>query len=471
MLVMLRRFSINLAIITMIIDSLLVLAGISITTFVIDRQLTNVVGIRAQFSPFTFIVFPIIWWVIFLVGSLYDNRRNLRIVDELTSFLLLSLLATISLAGILYLAKLSVHRTDFLTFVVLTIFMQLLARIGLRIAWRTNNHHANGNGIHKILIIGAGGTGQRAAAEIQKFDSGSAIQIVGFLDDDPQKLNQPEVLGRVMDAQRVITDQHITGVLIALPDSAHKVREELIDILKRLLIDVWVIPDVFRLALYRPRLETFAGMPMLDLRAPAINDYQRLAKRIFDLFAASILVVFTSPIMLLIAILIRRDSEGPALFRQERIGENRKPFKMYKFRTMVQDADKLAGTVQHLDINGNILHKTPDDQRITRVGRFLRRTSMDELPQLYNVLKGEMSLVGPRPELPYLVENYQPWQYARFAVPPGLTGWWQINGRSNKPMHLHTEDDIYYVQNCTIWLDIQILLKTVIVVLFETGAF
>jgi len=468
---MLRRFSINLAIITMIIDSLLVLAGISITTFVIDRQLTNVVGIRAQFSPFTFIVFPIIWWVIFLVGSLYDNRRNLRIVDELTSFLLLSLLATISLAGILYLAKLSVHRTDFLTFVVLTIFMQLLARIGLRIAWRTNNHHANGNGIYKILIIGAGGTGQRAAAEIQKFDSGSAIQIVGFLDDDPQKLNQPEVLGRVMDAQRVITDQHITDVLIALPDSAHKVREELIDILKRLLIDVWVIPDVFRLALYRPRLETFAGMPMLDLRAPAINDYQRLAKRIFDLFAASILVVFTSPIMLLIAILIRRDSEGPALFRQERIGENRKPFKMYKFRTMVQDADKLAGTVQHLDINGNILHKTPDDQRITRVGRFLRRTSMDELPQLYNVLKGEMSLVGPRPELPYLVENYQPWQYARFAVPPGLTGWWQINGRSNKPMHLHTEDDIYYVQNCTIWLDIQILLKTVIVVLFETGAF
>ena len=468
---MLRRFSINLAIVTMIIDSLLVLAGISITMFVIDRQLTNVVGIRAQFSPFTFIVFPIIWWIIFLVGSLYDNRRNVRFVDEITSFLLLSLLAAISLAGILYLAKLSVHRTDFLTFVGLTIFMQLLARIGLRIAWRTNNHHVNGNGFHKILIVGAGGTGKQAAAEIQKFDGGSVIQIAGFLDDDPQNLKQPEILGRVMDAQQVITEQHITDVLIALPDSAYKIREELIEILKRLMIDVWVIPDVFRLALYRPRMETFAGMPMLDLRAPAINDYQRLSKRIFDLFIASILVVFTSPIMLLIAILIRRDSEGPALFCQERIGENRKPFKMYKFRTMVQDADNKTETVRHLDKYGNILHKTPDDPRITRVGHFLRRTSLDELPQLINVLKGEMSLVGPRPELPYLVENYKPWQYARFAVPPGLTGWWQINGRSNKPMHLHTEDDIYYVQNCSIWLDIQILLKTVIVVMFETGAF
>ena len=468
---MLRRFSINMAITSMIIDSLMVLTGILITMLVIDRQLTTVAGIRVQFPPFTFILFPIVWWAIFLVGSLYDSRRNLRIVDELTSFLLLCLLATISMAGILYLAKLSVHRTDFLTFIGLTISMQLLERIGLRIAWRANNHRGNGNGIHKILIIGAGEIGKRAATEIQKFGNAAAIQITGFLDDDPQKEKQTEILGKIMDAQRVIAEQHITDVVIALPDSAFKRRDTLIEILKSLSVDLWVIPDVFRLALYRPQMETFAGMPMLDLRAPAINEYQRLAKRIFDLFIASSLLVLTGPVMLLIGILVRRDSEGPAIFRQERIGENRKPFEMYKFRSMVQNAEKMNGKVQHLDENGDLLHKTPDDPRVTRIGRILRRTSLDELPQLFNVLKGEMSMVGPRPELPYLVDGYKPWQYARFAVPPGLTGWWQINGRSNKPMHLHTEDDIYYVQNCTIWLDIQILLKTVIVVFFETGAF
>jgi lipopolysaccharide/colanic/teichoic acid biosynthesis glycosyltransferase len=144
---------------------------------------------------------------------------------------------------------------------------------------------------------------------------------------------------------------------------------------------------------------------------------------------------------------------------------------MYKFRSMVKDADqRLAEVIRH-DDNGNLIHKTPYDPRVTRVGRFLRRTSFDELPNLFNVLRGEMSLVGPRPELPILVEQYEPWQRKRFAVPQGMTGWWQVNGRSDKPMHLHTEDDLYYVQHYSLFLDIKIIIKTVWVALRGKGAY
>ena len=144
---------------------------------------------------------------------------------------------------------------------------------------------------------------------------------------------------------------------------------------------------------------------------------------------------------------------------------------MLKFRTMQPEAEAMRQAVEHTDEQGHLIHKRLDDPRVTRIGRILRRASLDELPQLFNVLKGEMSLVGPRPELPYLVERYELWQRQRFAVPQGMTGWWQVNGRSDKPMHLNTEDDLYYVQNYSILLDIFILIRTIGVVIAGKGAF
>jgi lipopolysaccharide/colanic/teichoic acid biosynthesis glycosyltransferase len=144
---------------------------------------------------------------------------------------------------------------------------------------------------------------------------------------------------------------------------------------------------------------------------------------------------------------------------------------MYKFRSMVKDADERLKEVMQLDEDGKLIHKLPDDPRVTRVGKLIRRTSLDELPQFFNVLRGDMSLVGPRPEMPVLVEMYEPWQRVRFAVPQGITGWWQVNGRSDKPMHLNTEDDIYYVRNYSLLLDLEIIFKTILVVLRGRGAF
>jgi exopolysaccharide biosynthesis polyprenyl glycosylphosphotransferase len=225
------------------------------------------------------------------------------------------------------------------------------------------------------------------------------------------------------------------------------------------------------LALYRTNIEDFAGIPMLDLRASAIDDYQRLIKRAFDIFFGLLILIPALPLMALSALMIFLEDGSPVLLRQKRVGENGRLFEVLKFRTMVKNAEELRSQVEKLDAAGNLIHKTKNDPRVTRVGRLLRRFSLDEFPQFFNILAGTMSLVGPRPELPYLVERYQPWQRKRFAVPPGLTGWWQVSGRSDKPMHLNTEDDLYYIQNYSIWLDLQIIVRTVWVVLIGRGAY
>lgn len=196
-----------------------------------------------------------------------------------------------------------------------------------------------------------------------------------------------------------------------------------------------------------------------------------MSKRVFDLVFASIALLLSLPLMAVVALLVYLEDGPPVIFRQTRVGRNGQQFQMYKFRTMVKNAEQLQDQLVTRDSHGNVVHKTPQDPRITRVGRILRRFSLDELPQLLNVIFGTMSLVGPRPEIPYLVEQYEPWQRQRFAVLPGMTGWWQINGRSDKPMHLHTEDDLYYIQHRSLWLDLRIILRTVWVVLIGKGAY
>jgi len=175
--------------------------------------------------------------------------------------------------------------------------------------------------------------------------------------------------------------------------------------------------------------------------------------------------------MVLIALAIKLDSPGPVLFSQERVGENGRRFRMLKFRTMVPDAEHLQAQVTRLNDEGHPVYKIRHDPRITRVGRFLRRWSLDELPQLFNVLRGEMSLVDPRPEQVFVVEQYEPWQRQRLAVPPGMTGWWQVSGRSDLPLHLNTQYDLFYIRNYSLWLDLKILWLTIGAVLRGKGAY
>jgi exopolysaccharide biosynthesis polyprenyl glycosylphosphotransferase len=194
-------------------------------------------------------------------------------------------------------------------------------------------------------------------------------------------------------------------------------------------------------------------------------------KRVFDIICSLVLILMSLPVMAMVGIAIKLDSPGPVLFKQKRVGENGQVFTMYKFRSMVVDAEKRQAEVNKTNEAGQVVHKSKNDPRITRVGNLIRSTSLDELPQLFNVFFGDMSLVGPRPELPWLVEKYEPWQHKRLAVPQGITGWWQVNGRSDKPLHLNTEDDLYYVQHYSLLLDLWILWKTFAVVLKRQGAY
>lgn len=409
----------------------------------------------------------IIWGLTFLFASVYDPSHNLRAVDEFQSVLLGILFAAIMYAGFFFLVDIDASRGLYLTFVLLDILFLLGWRVGARRFFKTRPWEPQ----RRILIVGAGEVGRRVCETFKQTDP-SQFMPVGYLDDNPDKsVDDLPIFGRTCDARRVVEEQQATDVVVALPLRAHERVSELARDLSDTAVRVHVVPDYFSMALYRTQVENFGGLPMINLRDPALNDVQRLIKRIFDVVIVSILILICSPAMLVVALAIKLDTRGPIFFRQRRVGENRKPFYMLKFRSMVVDAEKMQHEVSQVNELGQLIHKTSNDPRVTRVGRVIRRGSLDELPQFFNIWKGEMSLVGPRPELPYLVETYEPWQLARFVVPQGLTGWWQVNGRSDKPMHLHTEEDLYYIRHYSLWLDLYILLRTPFVVLRGKGAF
>ncbi len=470
---MFRRFSTNFALFSIGLDAFLVAGSLWIASHI--RPLLSSLSFAAtvdqsmQVPVILYPIFAFTWVAILMLLSIYDSRRNLRVTDELGTLTLGVVMAAVSLAGTLYLSYREVSRLLFLGFLLLTYAGMITWRLAIRLVF----HSENGWNMQqrRVLIAGAGPVGLRLQEQINRLPFLGLI-VTGFLDDDPKKRAQREdILGSLEQARHIIEQKDIQDVVIALPGRAYARASRLVAELHDLPVKVWVIPDYFHLTLHKAVVEDFAGIPMLDLRAPALTDYQRMVKRAFDLVITLLLMPPALLAMGIIALAIRLEGPGQVIFNQVRVGENGRLFEIYKFRTMVPNAENLREVVEYIDENGNLIHKTPYDPRVTRVGSFLRRTSLDELPQLFNILRGEMSLVGPRPELPYLVEKYEPWQHKRFAVPPGLTGWWQVNGRSDKPMHLHTEDDLYYVQNYSLLLDLQILIKTVWVVLYHKGAY
>lgn len=471
---MFRRFSVNFALFSIGLDALLVCAALLAAVHL--RPHLGFLFFAAYYPRLVsppwgvYLIFAIEWVSILLLFSVYDGRKNLRAVDEFFSLTLAIALSAVASAGTLYLSYREISRLLFITFVLFA-YIGLLSWRALARSWVSSHSRYPFGQRRHVLIIGAGPVGRELQCQIEA-NAHFGLRMVGFLDDNINKrFAYPDILGPIAQVQNHILQQHVEDVVIALPQRAYKRMINLVSELHHLPVKVWIIPDYFRLALHKAAVEEFAGIPMLDLRAPALNDYQRLIKRAFDILVTLSSLAVVLPLMGLIALLIRLESAGTALLRQARVGENGKIFTMYKFRTMIQNAEELQHLVDKIDDEGHLQHKNAHDPRVTRLGRLLRRASLDELPQLFNVLKGEMSLVGPRPELPRLVEKYEPWQRQRFAIPQGMTGWWQVNGRSDKPMHLHTEDDLYYVQHYSLFLDIYILFKTIAVVLSGRGAF
>lgn len=471
---MLRRFGVNYAIFSMATDIILTCLALFLAERLIHfipQHLTNVRG-QVFVFPHVYLVISILWGITFLVLSVYDPKKIYRAIDEFQIVTLAAVASALLFAGLLFLTKRDFSRWVFVIFVTLDMVFLLGWRILARIVFRVGRMPVADR---QVLIVGSGEAGQRVGQMIQEYRA-MGLNLTGFLGDAPENESNPDefvihVLGRVEDVREVVKEQSIHDVVIALPQREYAQINELVLALHDLPVQVRVVPDYFSLALYRATVEDFGGLPMINLRDPALNEVQRLVKRIFDLVIAGTLIAILALPMALITLLIKLDSPGTTFFRQQRVGENGRLFSMYKFRSMIPDADKLIDEMTEISEDGHLLFKKENDPRVTRVGRFLRHTSMDELPQLFNVIKGDMSLVGPRPELPWLVGQYEPWQHKRLAVPQGMTGWWQINGRADKPLHLHTEEDLYYVQNYSLWMDIYILFKTPWVVVRGKGAY
>ncbi|HLF27043.1 MAG TPA: sugar transferase [Anaerolineae bacterium] len=470
---MLKRFNVNFAVVSLLIDVACTFAALHAAVW-----LRGVLPYGPDPDSFTLIVphvyvaAAVMWVIVSLALSVYDPYRRLRAIDELQQVIAAQTIAALCLAGYIFFAFKDMSRFLFVYFFVSEVALLLGWRVVFRLARQLGNGRLSAP--RRVLIVGAGDIGRRAAETIAE-NAWMGFHLIGFIDDDPAKRGRRvaglPVLGTINAVENVVRKQQVDEVIVALPLSAYEKVVQLSLALQRRPVHLRVVPDYFNVALFQATIEDFGGMPLINLRAPALNDYQRLIKRAFDLIIGALLQVLVLPIMLIITILVKLDSPGPIIYRQQRVGENGKLFWMYKFRTMVADADQRLEEVILQTEDGRIDFKRPDDPRITRFGRFLRRTSLDELPQLFNVLKSDMSLVGPRPELPWLVDRYEPWQHKRFAVPQGITGWWQVNGRSNKHMHASTEDDLYYIQHYSLLLDLLILWKTIGAVLKREGAF
>jgi exopolysaccharide biosynthesis polyprenyl glycosylphosphotransferase len=467
---MLRRNT-NFILLTIALDCLSVLAAVTLAGWL---RLNLPYGIDIPKEPGILILLLeaiLLYPFVFLMLSLYDPERTFRAADEYQILSLASFIAGLALAGLVYFTARDISRLFLVYFYISHFILVISWRAVLRLTLRLTSRQ--GLDSHRVLLVGGGESAQKALEKLYQL-SWAGVQLVGYLTDGdpiPSANGTIPYLGNLKDIENILKLCHVDDVLIALPAESYQRLEQLVTQLIDKPYNIWVVQDYFSLLLYGAHVKDLGGVPMISMKAPTLTGYQRVVKRAFDLVAGLIITLLSLPFLAVIALAIKLDSPGPVIFKQRRVGENGRIFLMYKFRSMVANAEERLMEVARKDENGNLIHKVPNDPRITRVGIFLRRTSLDELPQFFNVLKGNMSLVGPRPELPILVEKYEPWQLKRFSVPQGMTGWWQVNGRSDKLMHLNTEDDLYYVQHYSLLLDLQILLKTIWVVLRGRGAY
>ncbi len=327
-----------------------------------------------------------------------------------------------------------------------------------------------------VLVIGAGSAGESFAASVRSNPS-LGLQIVGFLDDDPAKLHTRimgyPVLGSVQELEAVIDQHPIREIYITIHAVEYEALMKILDACKATNLPISLTSPHFRIIKNkRIAVGEFEEIEAVSLRKHA-SSLELLIKRVFDLTVSALLILLLSPLLILIALAVKLTSKGPVFYLANAIGKDCRPFKMLKFRSMYADANQsshkklMADLIRSGDQPG---HKLARDQRITKLGRLLRKFSLDELPQLFNVLKGEMSLIGPRPCLRYEYADYKSWQKKRCSVRPGISGLWQVTGRSEVSFNDMIILDLYYIENLSIWLDFKIFLKTIPTVLFGRGA-
>lgn len=360
----------------------------------------------------------------------------------------------------------------FWALVTIVLFISV-ARLGRRLL--LSMLYQRGKEVDRSLVIGSGEVGRGVIRTLlARPDLG--FRAVGYLDDGTAENNIG--LGRIPHlgcytelGQILAKEPNLHTVFIALPGEMHRQISELLYVCHQYGIRAQVVPDLLQLSLNRVEFNNMVGIPMLSVRDVHISQTQRTLKRALDLTIIGTGGIAALLVMAIIAIAIKLDSPGPILYSGERIGRNGRRFHMYKFRSMVNDAEHQKESLRAFNEADGPIFKIRNDPRLTRVGRIIRRLSLDELPQLYNVLMGHMSLVGPRPPLPEEVAAYKPWHRQRLAVIGGITGLWQVSGRSDLTFDELCLLDIYYIENWSLTLDLRILLQTIPHSLFGRGAY
>jgi exopolysaccharide biosynthesis polyprenyl glycosylphosphotransferase len=332
-----------------------------------------------------------------------------------------------------------------------------------------------GHNVKTLLLVGGGARGRRFAAQINlRQDLG--YRLLGYLDNDvtfaSQKIEGTSWIGTIEELPRIITTEVIDEVAIALPiKSQYSQIEAVVMMLEEQGITTHLLSDLFPQKLARSQSTDLNGLPLVSLHSAPLFSWRTEAKRIFDFMTAVLLLLITGPALVLVALLIKLQSKGPIFFVQERVGLNKRRFKMLKFRTMQRDAESRMSEIEHLNEKTGPIFKIRNDPRVTSVGRWLRRTSIDELPQLVNVLLGDMSIVGPRPlSVRDATRMELAWQKRRFSVKPGLTCLWQVSGRSNLSFDQWMQLDLEYIDRWSLGLDATILLRTIPAIVLARGA-
>ncbi|WHH57425.1 undecaprenyl-phosphate glucose phosphotransferase [Petroclostridium sp. X23] len=390
--------------------------------------------------------------------ELYMPQRTKHLYIEILNIIKSNFSLFILIMSVLYIAKqIHISRMFIALLIIFNIALSAMERASVRIALR--NIRAKGYNIKYVFVVGGGQLGRNYLKAIYR-NRYLGYVALGIFDDSEvkqgKKIVNTRVIGQIGDLENALQQHHVDEVIIALPIQAYDRLKGIINICEKSGVKTLIIPDYIRYMPARPHFDEIEDIPLINTRyVPLDNIGNRMIKRAFDIITAASMMIVFGPIMLVITAVIKISSPGPVIFKQERIGFNRRPFVMYKFRTMKNQKKEQSDTTW----------TTKEDDRKTKFGEFLRATSLDELPQIFNVLKGDMSIIGPRPERPYFVDQFKekiPKYMIKHHVRPGLTGWAQVNGwRGDTSIKERIKHDIYYIENWSLMFDIRILWLTV----------
>ena len=421
----------------------------------------------------------VLWSLLLWSSGRYRSHRTVPVLDEATAIVRITVTASILFLLIVWAFRLDERLLDDdrLSRIWIALFAFLSGALLLfeKLALRASSRYVRAHGFNyrTVLIVGANEGARSIAASIlgHRF---WGYRVAGFVADEDEatleSLGGLPVLGRVSELGRIVEDQVIDEVLFAIDRRDFDRFEDLFLRLQEQGIITRFALNFFPHAKASVQLEDLDGVPLLTFSTGPTSVGGLLLKRTLDIVLGAALLVLALPILGLLALLIRFTSRGAVLFRQIRCGRNGRLFTLYKFRTMIADAEERRREIEHLNEMDGPVFKARNDPRVTRFGRLLRKFSLDELPQLWNVLKGDMSLVGPRPPIPEEVAQYERWQRRRLAMKPGLTCLWQISGRNELDFDQWMKLDLAYIDNWSPWLDLKILVRTVPVVLSGRGA-